>query len=115
MSRKGTVGRSDGQRLRSRASQLLAIVGAGVVRAQAASWDVVIDSRPVPVACVVLPARSHDLTPSHARLDELPPGAYVDAAKADNRAPDEASILAESGVHLVPWSPFLPRRRHPLS
>jgi hypothetical protein len=56
----------------------------------------------VPVACVLLPASYHDLTPRHELLYELPPGAYVYADKADNSADDEATILADTGVHLVP-------------
>lgn len=58
----------------------------------------------VPVASVLLPASYHDLTPIHELLYGLPPGAYayVYADKAYNSADDEASILAETGVHLVP-------------
>jgi hypothetical protein len=56
----------------------------------------------VPVACVLLPASYHDLTPLHELLYELPPGAYVYADKAYNSADDEATILADTGVHLVP-------------
>ena len=56
----------------------------------------------VPVACVLLPASYHDLTPIHELLYGLPPGAYVYADKAYNSADDEASILAQTGVHLVP-------------
>ena len=56
----------------------------------------------VPVACVLLPASYHDLTPIHELLYELPPGAYVYADKAYNSADDEATILADTGVHLVP-------------
>jgi hypothetical protein len=56
----------------------------------------------VPVACVLLPASYHDLTPIHELLYELPRGAYVYADKAYNRADDEASILSETGVQLVP-------------
>ena len=56
----------------------------------------------VPVASVLLPASYHDLTPLHELLYGLPRGAYVYADKAYNSAPDEASILAVTGVHLVP-------------
>jgi Transposase DDE domain len=56
----------------------------------------------VPVASVLLPASYHDLTPIHEVLYGLPPGAYVYADKAYNSADDEASILAATGVHLVP-------------
>ncbi len=58
--------------------------------------------RGVPVACVLLPASYHDLTPLHDLLYGLPSGAYVYADKAYTRADDEASILTETGVHLVP-------------
>jgi len=108
---------------------LVETVGAGVVQAQAAICDFVIDSLPVPVcrrvrarrcgkvrgraycgcttdgvpvACVLLPASYHDLTPIHELLYDLPPGAYVYADKAYNSADDEASILAQTGVRLVP-------------
>jgi hypothetical protein len=127
-------------------SLLVETVGAGVVQAQAAICDFVIDSLPVPVcrrvrarrgakvrgraycgycaakqekffgwrlhlvcttdgvpvACVLLPAGYHDLTPIHELLYGLPPGAYVYADKAYNSADDEASILSATGVHLVP-------------
>ena len=56
----------------------------------------------VPVASVLLPAGYHDLTPIHELLYGLPRGAWVYAAKAYNSAPDEASILDETGVRLVP-------------
>ena len=56
----------------------------------------------VPIASVLLPARYHDLTPIHALLDGLPPGAWVYADKAYTSAPDEASILADTDVRLVP-------------
>ena len=125
---------------------LVETVGAGVVQAQAAICDFVIDSLPVPVcrrvrarrcgkvrgraycgycaakqekffgwrlhlvcttdgvpvASVLLPASFHDLSPIHELLYGLPPGAYVYAAKAYNSADDEASILAATGVQLVP-------------
>jgi len=56
----------------------------------------------VPVASVLLPASYHDLTPIHELPSGLPPGAWVYADKVSNSAPDEASILAETGVRLVP-------------
>jgi hypothetical protein len=56
----------------------------------------------VPVASVLLPASYHDLTPLHELLYGLPRGAYVYADKAYNSAPDEESLLAVTGVHLVP-------------
>jgi len=56
----------------------------------------------VPVACALLPACQHDLTPLHELLYCLPPGAWAYADKAYNSASDEATILAETGVRLVP-------------
>lgn len=56
----------------------------------------------VPVASVLLPASYHDLSPVHELLYGLPRGAWVYADKAYNSANDEASILAETGVRLVP-------------
>ena len=56
----------------------------------------------VPVACALLPAGYHDLTPIHELLYGLPPDAWVYADKAYNSAPDEASIRDDTGVHLVP-------------
>ena len=56
----------------------------------------------VPVAFAVLPAACHDLTPVHELTVGLPADAcaYGDK-KFDSRA-DEASILADTGVRLVP-------------
>ena len=56
----------------------------------------------VPVAFSLLPAALHDLTPVYELTVGLPPGAAVYADKADNSAPDEATILAETGERLVP-------------
>ena len=56
----------------------------------------------VPVASALLPASYHDLTPVHELLYGLPPGAWVYADKAYNSADDEASLLDETGVRLVP-------------
>ena len=56
----------------------------------------------VPVAFSLLPAALHDLTPVHELAFPLPPGAGVYTDKADNSRGDEASILAETGVRLVP-------------
>jgi hypothetical protein len=56
----------------------------------------------VPVAFTLLPAALHDLTPVHELTVGLPPGAAVYADKAYNSSTDEASILAETGVRLVP-------------
>ncbi len=56
----------------------------------------------VPVACALLPASYHDVTPIHELLYGLPPGAWVYADKAYNSAKDEASIATDTGVRLVP-------------
>lgn len=56
----------------------------------------------VPVAFDLLPASLHDLTPIHDLTAGLPAGASVYADKAYNSAADEASILADTGVRLVP-------------
>jgi len=56
----------------------------------------------VPVAYALLPAGQHDLTPIHELLYGLPPDAWVYADKAYNSAPDEATILDDTGVRLVP-------------
>ncbi len=56
----------------------------------------------VPVACALLPARDHDLIPIHELLSGLPPDAWVYADKGYNSAPDEARILDDTGVRLVP-------------
>jgi hypothetical protein len=56
----------------------------------------------VPVAFDLLPASLHDLTPVHELTAGLPEGASVYADKAYNSAADEASILAATGVRLVP-------------
>lgn len=56
----------------------------------------------VPVAFALLPAALHDLTPVHELTYGLPPDAGAYADKAYNSAPDEATILAETGVRLVP-------------
>jgi hypothetical protein len=56
----------------------------------------------VPVAYSMLPASYHDLTPVHELTACLQEGAWVYADKAYNSAPDEASILCEVGVKLVP-------------
>jgi hypothetical protein len=56
----------------------------------------------LPLAFSLLPAALYDLTPIHELTVGLPAGAGVYADKAYNSAPDEASILAETGVRLVP-------------
>jgi len=56
----------------------------------------------VPVRFELLPAGFHDLTPVHELALDLPAGARLLGDKAFNSAPDEASVLAETGVRLVP-------------
>jgi hypothetical protein len=56
----------------------------------------------VPVSFTLLPAASHDLTPVHELAYSLPRGARLFGDKAFNSADDEASILAETGVRLIP-------------
>jgi Transposase DDE domain len=56
----------------------------------------------VPVAYDLVPARLHDLTPIHELTVGLPEGAWVYGDKAYNSAPDEATIMVEAGVRLVP-------------
>jgi hypothetical protein len=56
----------------------------------------------VPVACDLLPGALHDLTPVHELTCGLPAGACVCADKASNSKADEARILADPGVRLVP-------------
>jgi hypothetical protein len=56
----------------------------------------------VPVAFSLLPASLHDLTPVHELTVGLPRDAWVYTDKAYNSRTDEASILAATGVRLVP-------------
>ncbi len=56
----------------------------------------------VPVTATLLPASYHDLTPIHELLSGLPPDAWVYADKAYNSASDEAALLDDTGVRLVP-------------
>ncbi len=56
----------------------------------------------VPVAFDLVPGGLHDLTPIHELTYGLRDGAAVYADKAYNAADDEASILAATGVRLVP-------------
>ena len=56
----------------------------------------------IPVAFTILPASYHDLTPVHELTYELSPGAKVIGDTAYNSAKDEASILEDTGVRLVP-------------
>ncbi len=76
----------------------------------------------VPVAFSLLPAALHDLTAVHELTVGLPAGAGTYGDKAYNSAPDEASILADTGVRLVPirkanmrpnlWADKLALREH---
>jgi hypothetical protein len=56
----------------------------------------------VPVSFQLLPAGYHDLTPLHELACVLPKGARLFGDKAYNSAADEASLLAETGVRLIP-------------
>ena len=56
----------------------------------------------IPVSFQLLPAAFHDLTPIHELAVVVPPGARLFGDKAYNSADDEASMLAESGVRLIP-------------
>jgi len=56
----------------------------------------------VPVAFSLLPAGLHDLTPVHELTVGLPRHAQTYTDKAYNSRADEASILAATGVRLVP-------------
>ena len=56
----------------------------------------------VPVAFELVPGGLHDLTPVHELTYGLPADAAVYADKAYNAADDEASIVDDTGVRLVP-------------
>ena len=56
----------------------------------------------VPVRFRMLPGSLHDLTPIHELTAALPAGARLFGDKGYNSAADEASILAETGVRLIP-------------
>lgn len=62
----------------------------------------VVTPQGVPVAFALLPAACHDLTPVHELTVGLPVGASAYGDKAFNSKADEASILADTGVRLVP-------------
>jgi len=76
----------------------------------------------VPVAFTILPGGLHDLTPVHELTFTLPAGASAYGDKAFNSKQDEASILADTGVRLVPirkanmapnrWADTLALREH---
>jgi DDE family transposase len=56
----------------------------------------------LPVNLQLLPAGFHDLTPLHELAVVWPPGARLFGDKAYNCAADEATILAETEVRLIP-------------
>lgn len=56
----------------------------------------------IPVAFDLIPARYHDLTAIHELTVGLPVGARVLADKGYNCLAEEASILADTGVRLIP-------------
>jgi hypothetical protein len=56
----------------------------------------------VPVAFDLVPGGLHDLTPIHELPHGLPAGATVYGDKGYNAGADEATILADAGVRLIP-------------
>lgn len=56
----------------------------------------------MPVSFTLLPAAFHDLTAVHELAYGLPRGARLFGDKAFNSADDEASLLKETGVRLIP-------------
>ena len=56
----------------------------------------------MPVAFELRPGALHDLPPVHELTYGLPAGVGIYADKAYNSSADEASILADTGVRLVP-------------
>jgi hypothetical protein len=62
----------------------------------------VVTSTGIPVNVVLMPASIHDLSPVHELLFGLPAGSCADGDKAYNSGKDEYSLLAETGVRLVP-------------
>ena len=56
----------------------------------------------VPVAFDLAPGGLHDLTPIHELTSGLPAGATAYGDKGYNAAADEATILADTGVRLIP-------------
>ncbi|MBA3712189.1 MAG: IS982 family transposase [Pyrinomonadaceae bacterium] len=56
----------------------------------------------VPVSFTMLPGGYHDLTPVHQLTAALPAGAKVFGDKGYHSANDEASILKDVGVRLIP-------------
>ena len=76
----------------------------------------------VPLRFDLVPGGLHDLTPMHELTHGLPAGATVYGDKGYNAAPDEATILADAQVRLVPirkanmapnrWADKLALREH---
>ena len=56
----------------------------------------------VPVSFDLVPGGVHDLTPIHELTYSLPEGATVYGDKGYNAAADEATILTDTGVRLIP-------------
>ena len=56
----------------------------------------------MPVSFSMLPGGYHDLTPMHELTADLPEGADVFGDKGYNSATDEASMLEDVGVRLIP-------------
>ncbi len=56
----------------------------------------------VPVRFDLVPGGLHDLTPIHELTSGLPAGATVYGDKGYNAAADEATILTDTGVRLIP-------------
>jgi hypothetical protein len=56
----------------------------------------------VPVSFAIVAGGDHDLTPLHELTFLLPAGACVFGDKGYNSAPDEATILDETGVRVIP-------------
>jgi hypothetical protein len=56
----------------------------------------------VPASFDLLPASYHDLTPVHELIERLPSGATLYADKGYNSADDEAWIVGETGIRLIP-------------
>lgn len=56
----------------------------------------------IPVSFQLLPAAFHDLTPIHELAFVLPPDARLFGDKAYNSAADEATMLGETDVRLIP-------------
>ena len=73
-------------------------------REQSCGWrlHLICTTAGVPVAFDLLPGGRHALTPVHELCYRLPVKASVYGDKGDNGAADEATILADTAVRLVP-------------